>query len=51
MLSDDYLEKVEGGISITNALFNTILKFVNFTLDFGKTVGSVIRRGTTKNYC
>ena len=50
MIDDTILSKYIGG-GVSTALLNTIFRFINFTLDFGKTVGSVIRRGRTKNYC
>lgn len=51
MISDKKLLSIQGGTGIPTTLINTVLKLVNFTLDFGKVVGSVIRRGKTKSYC
>lgn len=51
ILNQKELINIYGGLSISNTLFSTILKFVNFTLDLGKTVGSVIRRGKEKTFC
>ncbi|MCM1052850.1 MAG: hypothetical protein NC483_02600 [Ruminococcus sp.] len=40
---------VTGGIS--SSLITSVVRLFSTVMDFGKMVGSTIRRGITKNYC
>lgn len=49
MLSNNELLTIEGGV---NAAFITaVIRVFTTIIDFGKDIGSSIRRAKTKNYC
>lgn len=50
ILNDQELVTIEGG-SITASMINAFARAINTILDFGRTVGSSIRRIYSKNYC
>ncbi len=43
------LQKVYGGVSA--ALVNAVISAFKTIFDFGRKIGSTLRRGKTKNYC
>lgn len=49
-LSKQELSKIYGG-AISATLLNAISRTISTILNFGRTVGSSIRRLYTKNYC
>ncbi len=51
IIEDRELLKVYGGQTSYTTFINTAIRLFGFVLEFGKTVGSTIRRGKTKNYC
>ena len=51
VIKDIELLKVYGGQTNYSSFINTAIRLFGFVLEFGKTVGSTIRRGKTKNYC
>ena len=50
-LNKTELVAITGGASITAALVTSIVKAFNSIFDFGKMIGSSLRRIKTKNYC
>ena len=48
-LSSVELRKVYGGVSA--ALVNAVISAFKTIFDFGRRIGSTLRRGKTKNYC
>ena len=50
MLSNEELLIVRGG-AFSSTLLNSVSRLINTLLKFGQTVGTVIRRSVTKNYC
>lgn len=48
-ISDKELHNIHGGISA--ALVNAVISAFKTIFDFGRKVGSTLRRGKTKNYC
>lgn len=50
-LSDVELYKLIGGASFNATLVNAIIRGVSFIFDFGKTIGTAIRRGISGNIC
>lgn len=48
-LSDRELQNVYGGISA--AFINAVVSAFKTIFDFGRKIGSTLRRGKTKNYC
>ncbi len=50
-LTNQELVAITGGAGITAALITSIVKAFNSIIDFGRMIGSSIRRSKTKNYC
>ena len=50
-LSREELMCVTGGISITGTLISSISRGINTLLDFGRSLGSAIRRISSNNLC
>lgn len=48
-LSNTELHNIYGGISA--ALVNAVVSAFKTIFDFGRKIGSTLRRGKTKNYC
>jgi len=48
-ISDKELQNIYGGISA--ALVNAVVSAFKTIFDFGRKIGSTLRRGKTKNYC
>ena len=48
-ISNKELQKIYGGISA--ALVNAVVSAFKTIFDFGRKIGSTLRRGKTKNYC
>lgn len=44
------LLNITGG-GITSAMITSVVRLLTTVIDFGKMVGSSIRRATNKNYC
>ena len=49
-LDNNELIQVTGG-AITSAMINSVVKLITTVIDFGKMVGTTIRRATTGNIC
>lgn len=49
-LENKELVNITGG-AITSAMITSVVRLISTVIDFGKMVGSSIRRATTKNYC
>lgn len=49
-LKEDVLVNIHGG-GLTAAYLNAAARAVNTILDFGRTVGSALRRAITRNFC
>lgn len=50
-MTKEELMLVTGGGSINASLVNAIVRFATILLEIGRTIGSVINRTTTKNFC
>lgn len=50
-LNDVELYKLIGGAGFNATFVNAIMRSVSFIFDFGKTIGSAIRRSITGNIC
>ena len=50
MLTSEELLVVRGG-GIAATLINSVSRLISTILDLGQTVGSALRRATTKKYC
>lgn len=50
-LKKEELYNIEGGANISGTLINAITKAVNTLYNFGQSVGSAIRRISSKNRC
>ncbi len=50
-LDNKQLLNIVGGINITGAFLNYLVKGINSILDLGRSVGTAIRRITSKNIC
>lgn len=42
---------IEGGVSISGTLINSLSTGIKLILDVGRSLGSAIRRGTSKKLC
>ena len=42
---------IEGGLNVTAALINSLTAGVRIILEVGRSLGSVLRRGTTGDVC
>ena len=42
---------IEGGLNVTAALINSLTAGVKIVLEVGRSLGSVLRRGTTGDLC
>ncbi len=51
MIEKAELVQIKGGESITAALLNAIVRIINGALELGRTVGTAIRRKTSKLTC
>ena len=52
ILKEIELYKINGGgLTINATLINAFARAISTVLDLGRTVGSAIRRLTSKNYC
>ena len=45
------LHLIEGGLNVTASLINSITAGVKIILEVGRSLGSVLRRGTTGDIC
>ena len=50
-ISEENLEKIEGGSSITGPIINAISNLIGMLRDAGYSLGSGIRRISEKNLC
>lgn len=50
-LKTNELLQIVGGISISAALINSLVRGANLILEIGRSVGSAIRRGQTGKIC
>lgn len=49
-MNDLELMKVKGG-AINGTIINSICRLIDTLLDFGRSIGSSLRRSQTNNYC
>ena len=42
---------IKGGASISSAMLNTLIRFTSFSLELGRTLGTLIRRALDKKIC
>ena len=50
-MTNDELISICGGASINSTLINTLLRFSSFSLELGRTLGTLIRRAIDKKVC
>ena len=50
-MSKQEMKQVNGGFSLTAAMFQNMLKFANMFFEIGKALGSALRRSQTGSYC
>ena len=50
-MDDDELVEIKGGLGFSATVVNAMIRGVTFTLELGRTLGTVIRRRITHNYC
>ena len=50
-LTKEQLLATTGGAGLSAAFITSVIKAFTTIIEFGKMVGSSIRRGSTKNYC
>lgn len=42
---------IEGGISVSNSLINSLANGIKIVLELGRSLGTAIRRGSSKKIC
>ena len=50
-MSDKELRLIVGGITFNASIINALVRFVNSSLELGRTIGTIIRRSMNKNMC
>lgn len=50
-MSDNELCLIVGGAGFSASIVNALVRFVNSSLELGRTVGTIIRRAMTKKTC
>ena len=50
-MTNEELICIYGGATISSSLLTTILRFASFSLELGRTLGTLIRRSLDKNKC
>ncbi len=50
-LSKQEMLQIEGGISISGTLINSLVRGINALLDLGRSLGSAIRRAQGNHIC
>ena len=45
------LKEIKGGVGFSATVVNAMIRGVTFTLELGRTLGTIIRRKMTNNYC
>ena len=50
-LTKNELHEIEGGISITGTMISAVTRGINTLLDFGRSLGTAIRRIGNNNLC
>lgn len=45
------LNEIVGGVNITGAMINSLVRGINSLLDLGRSLGSAIRRAQSKQLC
>ncbi len=50
-LTNDELLKISGGFSLNGTLISALTRVFTTIIDFGKMVGTSLRRSKDKNYC
>lgn len=50
-MNDIEMCKINGGGNINGTVLNALSRFINTILELGRSIGSSLRRGTSKNYC
>lgn len=46
-----YYKDIEGGLSISNSLINSLTNGIKIILELGRSLGTAIRRGSSKKIC
>ena len=50
-IKTDKLVLIEGGIDVSGAVINSFTTGIKIILELGRSLGSVLRRGSTGNMC
>ena len=50
-MSDSELCLIVGGAGLSATVVNAMVRFVNTSLELGRTLGTIIRRAITKRIC
>ena len=50
-MTSEELISIYGGTTISSAMLNTFVRFTSFSLELGRTLGTLIRRALDKNKC
>ena len=50
-MTDNELKEIKGGVGFSATVVNAMIRGVTFTLELGRTLGTIIRRKMTNNYC
>lgn len=50
-IKTDKLVLIEGGIDVSGAVINSFTAGIKIILELGRSLGSVLRRGSTGNMC
>jgi len=43
--------EIDGGFSLSSAIINSFVKGINTILDLGRSLGTAIRRGSSRKLC
>lgn len=50
-MKDNELKNIIGGVSINSSLINAIVKGINTILEIGRSIGTSIRKISSKTFC
>ena len=50
-MSEGELIQIKGGVGFNASIVNALVRFVNSSLELGRTLGTIIRRSMNKNMC
>ena len=51
VMQDEELKLITGGVGLSATVVNAIVRVISFSLELGRTLGTIIRRYQTKNMC